>query len=51
MAVLAPALGPITGGWLTENYNWQWLFLINVIPGILAVFAGAKCIDANGDVT
>ncbi len=41
LAVLAPALGPITGGWLTENYNWQWLFLINVIPGILAVFAGA----------
>ena len=30
LAVLAPTLGPITGGWLTENFSWHWLFLINV---------------------
>ncbi len=71
LAVLAPALGPLIGGWLTENSNiignslghilafvapmsgpttgawlgqaftWQWVFLINVIPGILSVLAGA----------
>src|SRR6202453_3740133 len=36
MAVLAPTIGPIVGGWITETYSWHWLFLINVVPGILA---------------
>jgi DHA2 family multidrug resistance protein len=41
LAVLAPTVGPIVGGWITETYSWHWLFLINVVPGILsAVFAG-----------
>lgn len=35
-AVLAPTVGPIVGGWITQTYSWHWLFLINVIPGILA---------------
>jgi len=39
--VLAPTVGPIVGGWITETYSWHWLFLINVIPGIIsAVLAG-----------
>jgi MFS transporter, DHA2 family, multidrug resistance protein len=40
LAVSAPALGPIIGGWLTEHYSWHWLFLINVVPGICAVICG-----------
>ena len=41
LAVLAPTVGPIVGGWITETYSWHWLFLINVLPGIFsAVFAG-----------
>ncbi|MBU0992527.1 MAG: DHA2 family efflux MFS transporter permease subunit [Proteobacteria bacterium] len=28
--VLAPAMGPILGGWLTDNYGWPWIFFINV---------------------
>ncbi len=40
LAVLAPTLGPLIGGWLTENYSWHWLFLINVVPGIIAVVVG-----------
>jgi DHA2 family multidrug resistance protein len=36
LAVLAPTVGPIVGGWLTETYSWHWLFLINVAPGIVA---------------
>ena len=40
LAVLGPTLGPIIGGWLTEHYSWHWLFLINVIPGIIATLAG-----------
>ena len=35
-AVLGPILGPVLGGWLTENYNWRWVFYINVPVGILA---------------
>jgi DHA2 family multidrug resistance protein len=33
VAVLAPTVGPIVGGWITETWSWPWLFLINVIPG------------------
>lgn len=40
LAVFAPTVGPIVGGWLTETYAWQWLFRINIFPGILAA-AGA----------
>lgn len=40
LAVLAPALGPITGGLLTEHFSWHWLFLINIIPGVLTLMAG-----------
>jgi MFS transporter, DHA2 family, multidrug resistance protein len=39
MAVLAPTMGPVVGGWITETYSWHWLFLINVIPGIIAASA------------
>jgi MFS transporter, DHA2 family, multidrug resistance protein len=37
LAVLAPTLGPVAGGWLTEHYSWHWLFLINIAPGIVAM--------------
>ncbi len=40
LAVLAPTLGPIVGGWITHTYSWRWLFLINLAPG-LASAAGA----------
>jgi DHA2 family multidrug resistance protein len=38
-ALLAPVVGPTLGGWLTDEYQWRWVFLINVPIGILA-FAG-----------
>jgi DHA2 family multidrug resistance protein len=31
---LAPTLGPTIGGWITDHYSWQWLFFINLVPGI-----------------
>jgi DHA2 family multidrug resistance protein len=37
--VVAPILGPVLGGWLTDNYSWRWVFYINVPVGILAVIA------------
>jgi MFS transporter, DHA2 family, multidrug resistance protein len=39
MAVLAPTVGPVVGGWITETWSWHWLFLINVAPGIIAASA------------
>jgi len=40
LAVLAPTLGPIAGGFITEAFDWRWLFLINVAPGVAALAAG-----------
>jgi DHA2 family multidrug resistance protein len=35
--MVGPILGPPLGGWLTQNYSWHWVFLINVPVGILAL--------------
>src|SRR6476660_8571202 len=34
--VVAPILGPTVGGWITDNYTWRWIFLINLPVGIVA---------------
>jgi DHA2 family multidrug resistance protein len=34
--VVAPMLGPVLGGWITDSYSWRWLFYINLPIGILA---------------
>lgn len=34
--VLAPTLGPVLGGWLSDNWGWRWIFFLNVPCGILA---------------
>ncbi len=39
-AMLGPLLGPTIGGWLTDNYTWRWVFLINLPIGLAAI-AGA----------
>jgi DHA2 family multidrug resistance protein len=35
-AMIGPSLGPTLGGWLTDNYSWHWIFLINVPLGLVA---------------
>lgn len=35
--VVAPMLGPVAGGWLTDNYSWRWVFYINVPIGVLSI--------------
>src|SRR5437867_807032 len=35
--VVAPMLGPVIGGWLTDNYSWRWVFYINIPIGALAI--------------
>lgn len=36
--IIAPIIGPVLGGWLTDNYSWHWIFYINVPLGFLAAF-------------
>jgi len=36
--VIAPVVGPTLGGWLSDNYGWEWCFLINAPVGLLSVF-------------
>ena len=36
--VLAPAMGPILGGWLTDNFGWPWVFYINIPVSIIGIF-------------
>jgi DHA2 family multidrug resistance protein len=35
--VVAPILGPVLGGWLTDNYSWRWVFYVNIPVGIFAL--------------
>jgi len=52
LAVLAPTIGPVVGGWVTEVWSWHMLFLINIVPGIVAaavafVFLPRSRLDAG----
>ncbi|WP_222564062.1 DHA2 family efflux MFS transporter permease subunit [Novilysobacter antarcticus] len=38
VTVVAPIAGPILGGWITDNYSWEWIFLINVPIGFFCSF-------------
>jgi DHA2 family multidrug resistance protein len=45
VATLAPTIGPTVGGYISHAMSWHWLFLINVIPGILVATAAWTLID------
>jgi DHA2 family multidrug resistance protein len=47
LAVLAPTVGPIVGGWITETFSWHWLFLINIVPGFASAFLGLALLRAE----
>jgi MFS transporter, DHA2 family, multidrug resistance protein len=47
-AVLAPTVGPIVGGWITQTWSWHWLFRINLAPGILAALVAAVLLRGEG---
>ncbi len=45
VATLAPTIGPTVGGYLSHAFSWHWLFLINVIPGIIVTAVTWSLID------
>jgi DHA2 family multidrug resistance protein len=47
IVTIAPTVGPVLGGYLTDAYNWQVLFLINIIPGILVCIAVWAFVDID----
>jgi DHA2 family multidrug resistance protein len=46
-ATMAPTIGPTLGGWLTDQYSWHWLFLINVPVGLMVAGAVWLCLDID----
>src|SRR5204863_1460402 len=44
-ALLAPVVGPTLGGYLTVNYNWRWIFYINIPVGALALLVCYFVVD------
>jgi MFS transporter, DHA2 family, multidrug resistance protein len=43
--IFAPIIGPTLGGWITDNYSWRWVFLINVPVGIIAFIAVTQLVE------
>src|SRR6202000_622926 len=43
--VLAPAIGPTLGGWITDNYTWRWIFYINVPIGIISLLLTNRMVE------
>lgn len=43
--VVAPVVGPVMGGWLTDSYSWRWIFYINVPIGLLALWAIQQTVE------
>lgn len=44
-AVMAPAIGPTLGGYLVDNFSWQWIFTINIPIGIVAVILSINYLE------
>jgi DHA2 family multidrug resistance protein len=47
IVTLAPTIGPALGGWITGVLSWQWLFLINIVPGIFITLGVALLVKLD----
>ncbi len=43
--ILAPIIGPVLGGWITDNWTWPWIFYINVPFGCIAAILSQRLIE------
>ncbi len=44
---IAPTLGPVIGGWITDTLTWRWLFYVNLVPGFLVTAGVALLVDID----
>ena len=43
--VVAPAIGPTLGGWITDNFNWHWIFFINLPIGLISLWLSHRMVE------
>src|SRR5216684_2274091 len=43
--VMAPAIGPTLGGWITDNFTWRWIFFINIPVGVISILLTSRLIQ------
>jgi DHA2 family multidrug resistance protein len=43
--VVAPAIGPTLGGWITDNFSWHWIFFINLPVGLLSLYLSNRMVE------
>ena len=43
--VVAPAIGPTFGGWITDNFSWNWIFFINLPVGLLSLYLSNRMVE------
>ncbi len=47
LASLAPAVGPVIGGWITDQWSWHWLFYLNLVPGVAVAALVPKYVNID----
>ena len=47
--MVGPVMGPVLGGWLTDSFDWRWVFYVNVPFGLLALFGALAVLPDGGD--
>jgi DHA2 family multidrug resistance protein len=48
--MVGPAVGPVLGGWITDNYSWPWIFFVNLPVGILGIYLTFRNVQEPADV-
>jgi len=48
--MVGPAVGPVLGGWITDNYSWPWIFFVNLPVGILGIYLTFRNVQEPPDV-
>ena len=47
LASLAPTIGPVIGGWITDQWSWHWLFYLNLVPGVVVTVFVPKFVHVD----
>ncbi|HEX3757192.1 MAG TPA: DHA2 family efflux MFS transporter permease subunit [Kofleriaceae bacterium] len=48
--MIGPAVGPVLGGWITDNYSWPWIFFVNLPVGVLGIYLTFRNVIEPADV-